>query len=86
MAENSRLPCLYCGERHRFLSGPHFQREDHFGDRQDAFHEKYKGWVAETYDIDPDDTVLTDPGELTRPEGWERNKHRFPDWQSRREI
>ncbi|WP_435345122.1 hypothetical protein [Haloarchaeobius sp. HRN-SO-5] len=83
--DNPTRPCLYCGEFHRFLSGSHFKREDHFGEREAAF-SKYKQWVADTYDIDPQDPILTEPGELTGVHKWKQNRDRFPNWRSKTEL
>lgn len=86
MAEPAdELPCLYCGAWYEFLSGGHFKRQDHFGDRPDAF-EKYKAWVGETHDVESDDPILTTPSELTTPAGWQKNRDRFPNWRSKTEL
>lgn len=71
----SVVPCLYCGAPFVFLTGKHLRREDHF-DGDDVF-DRYKEWVAEEHDIDPDHEVFETPGALTRPEHFEEYEHLF---------
>lgn len=61
----NHVPCLYCGESFEFLTGGHLQRGDHFGDG-DGFN-RYKAWLVDEHDIDPDHEVFRTPGALTRP-------------------
>lgn len=69
----TEVPCLYCHETYEFLAGRHLQT--HFGD-SNAF-DRYKEWVADEYDVDPDHEVFRTPGALTRPTDFEEYEQLF---------
>jgi len=72
--------CLVCGQKVKFLHPHHHESTHDAGLPQD--HESYLNWVAEQWDL-PEDHPVLESGELTKPEGWQRNRDLFSDWRSK---
>lgn len=71
---STKIRCLYCDEPYDFISGTHIKT--HFGDVENSF-ERFKDWVAQTYDLDRDHEVFQTPGALTRRDTHREYKHLF---------
>lgn len=71
------LPCMVCGQEVGFLHPYHMEAKHSDGEPQDL--EEYKEWVADRFELDPDDPVF-ESGGLTIPGRWKKHRHKFDGW------
>ncbi|NHN46491.1 hypothetical protein G9464_02595 [Halostella sp. JP-L12] len=73
------LPCLVCGDRLNYLNTAHLQTHPPEKPQTVA---QYRAWVAEQFDLDPDDPAVAS-NELLKPQHWRANRKKFEGWREK---
>lgn len=74
-SDEGTVPCLVCGDRYDWLSPSHLSSSNcEPGTPVDI--ESYREWVAEEYDIDPEDPIF-ETNQLQKPQYYRQHAERL---------
>lgn len=69
------VPCLVCSNRYKYLQSGHLSSDNcEPGEPSDIY--SYREWVAEEYDIDPEDPIF-ETNQIQKPQHYREHAERL---------